>query len=267
MSRVCILTDTSAQFSHSTFPGKELVHIFTLPLEENLAEQSPSEARSIPPSPLDLRIKFEELASQFNEIIVLFLSSHLNQAFSIARQALEKGPLPANVTVIDSQAISAGLGWLVQYAAQIASQGLSAQEIRLCLHKQIPHIYSIFCVQNLQQLYRAGLLDPAQAIVGEMLELIPIYILENGRLAPVQKARNFRHITDIFTEFIGEFYRLKQIALIHEQMGTKHEIQSLRYRIKSQFPITPLQENITPPILEALLGKHSLSMFVMEPTV
>ncbi len=73
----------------------------------------------------------------------------------------------------------------------------------------INHIYSVFCLPDLSHLYRSGQIDPAQAIVGEMLGVIPFFTLENGSLVHTQKIRSPRHLVDIMYEFVAEFENLK----------------------------------------------------------
>ena len=67
-------------------------------------------------------------------------------------------------------------------------------------------------------LYQSGFIGDAQALVGEMLGLLPIYTLEEGRLTPVEKARNYRQLIDFMQEFIDEFSDLYHIALIQSSL-------------------------------------------------
>jgi fatty acid-binding protein DegV len=108
----------------------------------------------------------------------------------------------------------------------------------------IPHVYTIFCNQSLSYLQLSGQLDPAQALVGEMLGITPFFILENGRLTPVQKARSTRHLVDTFHEFITEFIHLKHIALLQGLPPFINEARALHERIQENFPTTPFSEHI-----------------------
>ena len=72
----------------------------------------------------------------------------------------------------------------------------------------INHIYSVFCLPDLSHLYRSGQIDPAQAIVGEMLGVIPFFTLENGRLCTPKRFAAPRHLVDIMYEFVAEFENL-----------------------------------------------------------
>ena len=54
----------------------------------------------------------------------------------------------------------------------------------------IPHTYMMVCTPGLSYLYYAGIIDQAQAFVGEMLGLLPIFTLEEGQINAVEKVRS-----------------------------------------------------------------------------
>jgi fatty acid-binding protein DegV len=128
----------------------------------------------------------------------------------------------------------------------------------------LPHIYTIFCLQSLRYLSNTGYLDPAQAIIGEMLGVIPFFILENGKLVPVQKARSPRQIVDMLYEFICEFTDLDHIGILQGVPPYEQEIRNLRERITQTFPTTHVSEHSMGAALIATLGPHSLSVFTIE---
>ncbi len=68
-------------------------------------------------------------------------------------------------------------------------------------------------------LYQTGIMGYPQAIVGEMLNLLPIFSFEEGRMISVEKVRNSRHLQDNFQEFLDEFSDLDNIAF-HAKYST-----------------------------------------------
>jgi DegV family protein with EDD domain len=217
-----------------------------------------------PPTPDEFHQMFAALGQRYHEIIVILLSSHLSGAVASAQEAVESGRGPAIVHIIDSQTSAVGLGFLVQIAAQAAQNGETGARINRFVRGIIPRIYSIFCVQSLTYLYRSGHLDPAQAIVGEMLGVTPFYILENGRLVPIQKARNARHLVDILHEFIAEFTDLKHIALVQGVPPFEQEARNLKDRLDADFPRATFSEHMLGTALAMILGPHSFGVFAME---
>jgi DegV family protein with EDD domain len=280
MARVFILTDSTAQFPQPSFPGQELVNI--LPLRFQLGSQSlkdgnalnlndlPISARhsagaiSLPPSPDDFHQAFLGLQDQASEVIAILVSAQLIPVVPRAQEAAAHSPGSLPVSVIDSQTSGIGLGLVVQSAAEAARSGASAAEIKQFIRKQITHVYTLFTLQSLTYLALAGHLDPTQALVGEMLGITSVYILENGRLIPIQKARNTRHLLDLLHEFVTEFGDLKHIALLKGRLPFEGEARSLRERIGLSFPTAPYSEHTMNTALAGIIGPRSLGLVAME---
>jgi DegV family protein with EDD domain len=279
MPGVCLLTDSTAQFPAASFPGQELVSVIPLHIKFNgrryadgkdlkmtdlpPSASDPSSPVAQPPSPEEFRQFFQRLGDDYDEIIAILLSPNLSPVLPNAQEAVNTmGWAP--VTLIDSQTTGVGLGLLVQAAAGVAHEGAPGLEIKRFIHNLVAHIYTVFCIQSLTYLSQAGHLDAAQAVVGEMLGVIALFILENGRLIPVQKARNVRHLVDLLHEFIFEFGDLKHIALTRGVISFENEARSLRERIGSDFPSTPYSEHIMGTALASILGPRSLGLVAME---
>jgi DegV family protein with EDD domain len=280
MSQVCILTDSTAQFPVPTFPGNEFINV--IPLHIQLSEQQttlgkdvklsalPLSARNsiypqvYPPSVEEFSQVFTALGHRCKDIIAILISSRLNQAIANAQEAADTIKCPANIHIIDSQTTAAGLGLLVQIAAQAVQSGIHVTRINRLLRGLVPRIYTVFCVQSLTYLSHAGYLDPAQAVVGEMLGITPFLILENGQLTPVQKVRSSRHLIDILNEFVYEFDNLRHVALIHGVPPFDQEARTLRERINGALPPNSISEHTLGIALAAMLGPRSLGRIVME---
>ncbi len=280
MSQICILTDSTAQFPAPAFPGHELVNIIPLHITINSqiytdgkdikTSSLPPSSRSntgpfiIPPTVEEFRQAYLLLGRKYNEIITIVLSSHLNSTYAIAQEAANGVRGPASIHVIDSQTTAVGLGLIVQAAAEAALGGDSSAHINRLVRGLVPRVYTVFCLQSLSYLFHSGHLDPAQSMIGEMLGIMPFYILENGHLVPVQKVRSPRHLVDILYEFISEFDNLKHIALIQGIPPFEQEARNLRERINGNFPSASFSEHTLGSALATILGPHSLGVIAME---
>ncbi|MFQ5615814.1 MAG: DegV family protein [Anaerolineales bacterium] len=202
--------------------------------------------------------------SQYDQIVGLFLSSHLNRTFYNAHEAAKNMRGGARVEIVDSHTTAIGLGLIVQTAAKAASQGYDAKGIRRIILGVIPRIYSVFCVRGLTYLQRTGHLSPAQALVGEMLGVTPFFVMDRGRLTPVQKIRSSRHQVDCLHEFVSEFEQLNHIGILQGVPPFTHEKRVLRERILEDFPTTQVSEHTINPVLAAILGPQTMGLFVWE---
>ncbi len=279
MDHVAILTDSSAQFTLADFPGKELVHVMSLRIQWGEGEPLPGEPRLgempqsaqngfrprlVSPSPAEFRRAFLALRQRYHEVIVILQSGRLCAALSHAREAAALINGHASVHVLDSQTTSVGLGLLVQRAAAAAACGARATEIIRQLRGLIAQVYTVFFVQGLTYLEHAGHLDHGQAVIGEMLGVTPFLLLENGRLVPITKVRNMRHLVDTLYEFLSEFLHVQHIALLQGYPPFEHEARILRERIGADFPDAPFTEHPISPALATLIGPRSLGVVVLE---
>ena len=280
MNPVCIVTDSTAQYVKTTYPGCELVQTISLPVQVNLPGNPgekdlrtgllpPSARNGLQPRLLSpgigaFRRLFTSLGEKYREIIVLLLSSHLNPAFADAQAAAIQVQGRTTIQVIDSQTTSTGLGVLVQVAAEAAAVGARTADIEHQIRRLIPHIYGVFCIPGLTYLYQSGFVDHAQAMVGEMLGMLPIFSLEEGSLTSIEKVRNVRQLTDFFTEFLDEFSELYHISLIQGAQGQTNEGRTLQNHASINFPDTPFVEIPLNLPLAVLLGPRTQGIIVME---
>lgn len=280
MASVCILTDSSAQFSKPAFPGREQVIIPPSKIQINgrlyengddlkvnnlpITAWNGLDPHLVPPSVEEFRQIFLTLSQSYNEIVAILLSSHLSQNFANALEAAESVRGRVATQVIDSQTTSIGLGILVQEAAEAASKGARGVEIERLMRSMIPHIYTVFCIPGLSYLHHAGFIGQAQALVGEMMGLQAIFTLEDGRLTSLEKVRSTRHLMDYLQEFLDEFSDLYHIALIQSVPPMVHEAHVLREHASDRFPSTPFSEHPIGLSLATLFGPRSLGVFAME---
>lgn len=281
MQKTCIVTDSTAVFTKPNLPGREHLYILNhqIQIGEELFEDSTNiqifndfNDTNLYPLVLPLSVelfreKFLQLAEDYQDIVVILLSSHLNPSINNARDAVTKLKSPAPIHIIDSQTTATGLGLLVQAALQACTSGLTGVEIHRIVRGLVRHIYAIFCLPDLLYLHRSGFLDPAQAMVGEMLNITPFYILESGNLIPVLKSRSSRHMVDILQEFIAEFDYLKLINLIYGLPAFENECRNLKERISQYFPNVTFGEYKVGTALASILGPNCLGLVALDKGV
>lgn len=280
MSATCILTDSSVQFLNSDAQTYE--HLFVIPhhlgIESELVhenpdlqpteafaiEHDPSQVTLQPPSVEDFRQILVHLSQSYSEIIVILISAHLSPAYENACQAAYQLRGAVSIQIIDSQTIGAGLGMLVQIAIDALRNDSSSIQVNRLVRGMISHVYTIFCLQSLHHLAHSGHLDPAQAAIGEMLGIIPFYVLDSGKLVPVQKARSMRQLVDVLHEFVTEFERVDHIALMHGSPPSAQEMRNLNERLVQDFPDTPISEHLFSAAMTVLLGPRSFGIAILE---
>lgn len=257
MENVCILTDSSAIFSRTTFTGHDRVKV--MPFDAQLSD-SP---KLVPPSVEDFIREYTTLGRTYSHILVVVMSAGLTPIVRVASEAAMQFGGRTSVTVVDSLNTGAGLGLLVELAAQAVASGDSPQEIERILRASIPHIYTLFCIPGLAHLASVGYLSTAQAVVGEMLGLLPIFMLEEGHLSPLEKVRTQRHLIESFQEFMEEFESPRAVALVK---GPQNHMRTrpLRQYVSELFHDTSFSEHTLNAPLTVLFGPQTIGLTVME---
>src|SRR5512133_3677575 len=157
MGSTCILTDSAAQFPQLGFSGRNDVRVvpFSVEIEGKLYEEGhdlhtndlPATAndalhpRLIAPTAMQFEELYLSLNQHYKNLMVILTSSSLSSALQNANRAAEATRGRAQVTVIDSQTTSVGLGLLVQLAAEAVASGRQAADIERMVRSMIPHTY------------------------------------------------------------------------------------------------------------------------------
>jgi DegV family protein with EDD domain len=278
MANTCILTDSTAQFPIPAFPGRRLVNIVPLEIENgndippgtlrahHFPKSMPAEFNTTvhAPSIQTFEKHFIQLAQSYSGIVAILHANTLSKTTQNAIAAAKNLQGQVEIEVIDSQTIATGLGLPVQSASEAAEQGQTVTEISELIRSLLPRIYSVLCISGLSYLHRSGYLGKAQAAIGEHLKMLPIYVLEEGELVPTQKARNYRHLIDLLHEFITEFETLDHIGLIQGVPPFENETRTLRERLIPDFEEISISEHIISPELALIIGPHSLGMFILQ---
>jgi len=270
MSKVSILTDSSVQFTHPDFPGHERVYVIPFEYQNRMQPGDESWAccnlpqRLIPPSPQEFIRFYVQLSREYDTIFVLTLSSLLNPVNRSALCASAQYSNHATINVIDSQTTGIGLGLLVQAAAAAAAAGAPPAEIERQMRASIPRVYMLFCIPELRYLAHSGYMDHSQALVGEMMGMLPIFAIEEGRLTPMEKVRTQRHLFESFLEFINEFDAPSTIALMRGANHNTLRTRPVRQYVQETFPDTLFSEHAIAPHLAALFGPQSTGLVIMD---
>lgn len=280
MPNITILTDATVQFPQPNFPGQNFVKVVPFDIQingqvfpcnesfkvKNLPKFASNELKPqlLSPTPEKFRQIFQKASQNFDEIIGIFSSSHLCSCYTNAQNALSSMGENNRVILVDSQSIATGLGYLVQLASGALVEGIASTQIERMVCSLIPHIYISFCISGLSYLYYSGFLDQAQANIGEMLDLLPTFTIEEGKLTPLEKMRNHRHVADFFQEFLDEFDELEHISLIQSTPSNVQIARLLRDHLKNNFLETPFTEHRINLPLATLFGPRSLGIMAIE---
>ena len=197
MGKIRITADSTCDLSESLLQKYE---ISILPLNIVLDMKSYSDGEEISPdeiyawsekmhkTPKTAAVAYDralEMASAFqkngDEMIFFGISESMSTTCNVMRMVKEE----LNYTgmyVIDSQNLSTGIGLQVLRAAELAGQGLGAQEIVKQIEQERSRVRASFVVERLDYLAMGGRCSSVVALFGGKLKLKPRIDVTDGKM-------------------------------------------------------------------------------------
>lgn len=123
-----------------------------------------------------------------DEIIYIGISEQMSTTCNIIRLIKEDYAYD-KLYVIDSMNLSTGIGLQLLYAAELAADSKSAQEIVERVEQRRGKVRASFVVETLTYLARGGRCKAVTALLGNTLKLKPQIIVEKGSMGVSKKFR------------------------------------------------------------------------------
>ncbi len=281
MSRVHIITDSTAHFTDATLP--ERLGVTIVPQTIQFDRQSYREGIDItteeffrklphyaalptlhPPSTDVFRDLYAEKIRQNKQILSIHISSKMSKTVAMARQAADEFLGGNKIVVIDSLTTSIGLGLLVEAAAAAAENNAPLDEIVRIVRGMITHMYAVFFVENLNYLERNNRLSKSQAVLGTMLGIKPFLTIEDGEIIPMEKVRTREKAIDKLVEFVSEFSNIERVAIMQSGQQPTEDTRLLLDRLEQTFPGQYFPVMTYGPGLACQIGPDSVGVFIYE---
>jgi DegV family protein with EDD domain len=166
------------------------------------------------PSPQKFRAMYNTLADEgATEVLSIHMSVALSAMVNVARIAAQE-TTSVPVTVVDSQQLSLGMGFMVEKAAQLAEAGGSLTEILAVLNDQIKRSFVFAALDTLEFMRRSGRINRFMANLGGLLQLKPILTMHEG-IPGTEKARTREGATKRILKMLREVGTLERLAIVH----------------------------------------------------
>ena len=151
--------------------------------------------------PVEDFLKMYKKLGKDEKIISIHISMGLSATVQSARVAAKQLP-DWDITIIDSQTVSIGLGMIIVEAAKAAKTGADAQEVINLIEKLKSNSRIYFSVETLDYLQKGGRIGRAQAFVGTMLKIKPLLTVEDGLVTPVERIRGGKKLIRRMIELV-----------------------------------------------------------------
>ncbi len=280
MATSCIIADNAAQFTRVNFPENICLRFINNKTEysfSNLKDKSAQNQDEFPkllrlnhspiissPDEEEIDVLIESSINNFDDVYIILHSKEINPAYEVFSKILSKKRGRATVHLIDSQSISIGQGFLIQSTIDLIAKNINGNQIEQRIRELIPHIYALFCTPSISYLHTSGFIDAGQSIVGEMLSILPIFSLEEGKFSPIDKLKNMHSVAEYFMEYIEEFDNLLQVSFLQSTPPSLQESKLIKQFLDENYPGTLYTEHPHNSYLASIIGPKGFGIVVIE---
>ena len=121
----------------------------------------------------------------------------------------------ADIRVLDSRSVTAGLGTLVLQAAGMAADGASADDVEAFVADASERTHVFGTLDTLENLRKGGRIGGAQALLGSMLSIKPIVDISSGKVEEAAKQRTRRKALGWLRDTVRAAGPVEHLAVLH----------------------------------------------------
>ena len=166
-----------------------------------------------------------------DELIIFTISEKMSVTANAFRIAAEETGLESQVTVVDSENLSTGIGLLVVEAAMMAKKGIPREKIVAEIERLKPMVRASFVVDTLTYLHRGGRCTGVAALAGGVLKLHPMIVVKDGAMEAGKKYRGKMEtvIKEYVKDLEPQIKAAKKDRIFITHSGCKSEVVSSVY--------------------------------------
>lgn len=194
---------------------------------------------------------YESLKEKYDCAIAVHLSSQLSGTYSTSRTAANMVDFP--VEVVDSKITSYPITSIMLKGIKLAEQQMDFRNIASLLRDEYARIENYILVGSLQQLHKGGRLSSAQLLLGNLLQIRPIFRIREGVVELFEKVRTegkaIKRMLEQL-ELARSMHRVTSVQILHGNV--------LEKALELKDTITKKYEDIEVIIgpLSSVLGVH-----------
>lgn len=204
------------------------------------------------PTPNEIYEKMVEIVSNGDDLLCILLSSDMsgtyNSVCKISENVLEEYK-DRKIYVLDSRSNSMQLGFAAIVSARAAAEGKDIEEVRKVAEENIKRSRFIFIPDNLEYLKKGGRIGGGSALIGNMLKIIPILTVKDGKTSILKtvrtKVKAVKTMVDKVVEDNLEYF-IEEVIVHH--INCYDEAKVLANKLKEKLNMTVNIVDIGPVI-------------------
>lgn len=205
--------------------------------------------------------RYDELAEDADEILVITISSKLSATYQVASQAVTLMKKKCRVKVVDSTLAIMAQGLVVIKAAEAAQAGASLDDIEELVKKDISRVDMRAAFDTLKYLARGGRIGKAQSLLGAMLNVNPIIGLKDGEIFPFGRERSRVKAIQHLCDFVRSYDSIEKLAVEHA--GHPDDAETLIEQLGPIFPREQIYISRSSPVIGTHTGPSLLVVAVL----
>ncbi len=202
------------------------------------------------PTEPDFENTYLKLAKTCEGILSVHVSARLSGTFNAAVQAAKSIAGRIQVTVIDSQLNSMGLGLVALAAARKARAGATLQDVADEANRAISEIRMLGVFNTLKYTIAGGRINKSVGRIASMLNIKPMLTFRDGEVRLAGAVRLYRKGVEKLVDFVRKNLPLTEIAIVHSASQPAAE------KLKADLSSYVAAEKIIVNQLGASLGVH-----------
>jgi DegV family protein with EDD domain len=214
------------------------------------------------PSVGDFQEVYERLLKEVDSIVSIHIGGKLSatvQAAQTAKQSLAK---PERIEIVDSQAISLGMGFVIMEAVEAARAGAKLTEVKAAAENAVQRFHARFMLDTLEYVRRGGRIGRARFYLGTLLSVKPILSLREGELYPEERVRTRARGLERMIQWAVRHQNVRRAAVGHAT--TPDEAESIAERLAMAFPNVKVHLIRFGPVLGTHSGPGIVGVGFME---
>jgi DegV family protein with EDD domain len=207
---------------------------------------------------------YRDVASHASAILSVHASSKLSGTYNAAAAAAalfrEERP-DVRIETLDTLQIAPAQGIVALRAAECAAGGASFDEVVAAARALVPKPRVLVMVETLEYLRRGGRIGRARAFLGQLLHVRPILTVQDGEVAPVERARTRSRAMERMVDLLAEHAQGRSLG--HVGVGhaaAEADGEALRRMVQERFQIKRLLFAEIGPVIGTYVGPGALAI-------
>jgi len=190
------------------------------------------------PSPAAFNAAFTKaFAEGADSIICVTVGSKISRTYESAIAAVEDFP-GRLITVVDSEHVSLGQGYMTIAAAEAIAAGASHEEAAAAARSLLPPVHLYGSLTTLKYLAMGGRIGNVSAKMGNFLDIRPVMTMIDGKLGLLEKVRTHRLAMNRLLQLLEKSAAGKQIekaGIVH--VNNPEDAALLEARLRADLPM------------------------------